>query len=210
MIRVFKQLEFLIVGQALRLPIVIVVPAPLRRGAFAATERRGYSGRDHALEEKSRTLLRQLGAAKLARDVRVEWNPRMKSAAGRADYRERLISLNPLLRDHGIEEIDRTLRHELAHLLAQFRVGRRRIAPHGPEWREACRALDIAAEARCHNLPFATKAYPARLVYRCPNCRQEFPRVRRIRRVIACLACCRKHNGGDFDPRFRLRLSAHC
>ena len=208
MIRVFKQLEFLIVGQALRLPIV--VPAPLRRGAFAATERRGYSGRDHALEEKSRTLLRQLGAAKLARDVRVEWNPRMKSAAGRADYRERLISLNPLLRDHGIEEIDRTLRHELAHLLAQFRVGRRRIAPHGPEWREACRALDIAAEARCHNLPFATKAYPAHFVYRCPNCRQEFPRVRRIRRVIACLACCRKHNGGNFDPRFRLRLSAHC
>ena len=208
MIRLFKQLEFLIVGQALRLPIVVA--APLRRGAFAATERRGYSGRDHALEEKSRTLLRQLGAAKLARDVRVEWNPRMKSAAGRADYRERLISLNPLLRDHGVEEIDRTLRHELAHLLAQFRVGRRRIAPHGPEWREACRDLDIADEARCHNLPFATKAYPARFVYRCPNCRQEFPRVRRIRRVIACLACCRKHNGGDFDPRFRLRLSAHC
>ena len=208
MIRVFKQLEFLIVGQALRLPIV--VPAPLRRGAFAATERRGYSGRDHALEEKSRTLLRQLGAAKLARDVRVEWNPRMKSAAGRADYRERLISLNPLLRDHGIEEIDRTLRHELAHLLAQFRVGRRRIAPHGPEWREACRALDIAAEARCHNLPFASKSFAPRFIYRCPNCRQEFPRMRRIRRVIACLACCRKHNGGDFDPRFRLRLSAHC
>ena len=216
MIRVFKQLEFLIVGQALRLPIV--VPAPLRRGAFAATERRGYSGRDHALEEKSRTLLRQLGAAKLARDVRVEWNARMKSAAGRADFREKLISLNPLLRDHDLvsvsrqsgSDIDRTLRHELAHLLAQFRVGRRRIAPHGPEWREACRDLDIADEARCHNLPFATKAYPARFVYRCPNCRQEFPRVRRIRRVIACLACCRKHNGGDFDPRFRLRPSAHC
>jgi hypothetical protein len=28
--------------------------------------------------------------------------------------------------------------------------------------------------------------------------------VRKIRRAIACLACCRKHNGGDFDPRFRL------
>src|SRR5947207_10947259 len=126
MIRVFKQLEFLIVGQALRLPIVIVVPAPLRRGAFAATERRGYSGRDYALEERSRTLLRQLGAAKLARDVRVEWNARMKSAAGRADFREKLISLNPLLRDHDLvsvsrqsgSDIDRTLRHELAHLLA--------------------------------------------------------------------------------------------
>jgi predicted SprT family Zn-dependent metalloprotease len=95
-------------------------------------------------------------------------------------------------------------------LLAQFRAGRRRIAPHGPEWRRACCDLGIADEARCHNLPFATKVYPARFVYRCPNCRQEIPRVRRIRRAIACLACCRKHNGGDFDPRFRLRLSAHC
>jgi len=186
------------------------LPLPQGEGWGEGASKSFRQSRDVDLEFKARELLRQLGAGKLARQVRVEWNPRMKSAAGRADYRERLISLNPLLRDHGIEEIDRTLRHELAHLLAQFRVGRRRIAPHGPEWREACRDLDIADEARCHNLPFATKAYPARFVYRCPNCRQEFPRVRRIRRVVACLACCRKHNGGDFDPRFRLRLSAHC
>jgi len=157
----------------------------------------------------ARELLRANGAPRIAAELRVEWNSRLKTAAGRADYRQKLISLNPRLSEHPAE-IDRTLRHELAHLLAQFRVGRRRIAPHGAEWREACRDLDIADEARCHNLPFATKAYPARFVYRCPNCRQEFPRVRRIRRVIACLACCRKHNGGDFDPRFRLRLSAHC
>jgi predicted SprT family Zn-dependent metalloprotease len=164
------------------------------------------SGRDHALEEKSRTLLRELGAAKLAREVRVKWNPRMKSAAGGADFREKLISLNPRLVDHGAEEIDRTLRHELAHLLAQFRVGRRRIAAHGTEWRQACRDLDIGDEARCHNLPFASKSRAPRYVYRCPNCRQEFPRVRRIRRAIACLACCRKHNRGNFDPRFKLKL----
>jgi hypothetical protein len=30
--------------------------------------------------------------------------------------------------------------------------------------------------------------------------------VRRIKRAVACLACCRAHNGGDFDARFRLRL----
>ncbi len=164
-------------------------------------------GRDHALEEKSRNLLRQLGAAKLARQIRVEWNPRLKTTAGRADYREKLISLNPLLYDHGDEEIDRTLRHELAHLLAQFREKRRRrIAPHGAEWCDACRDLDIADEVRCHNLPFPTKVCAPRYVYRCPNCKGKFPRVRRVRRAIACLACCRKHNGGDFDPRFRLKL----
>ena len=50
------------------------------------------------------------------------------------------------------------------------------------------------------------KVYPPRYVYRCPNCKEEFPRVRRIRRAIACLACCRAHNRGEFDARFRLRL----
>src|SRR5437016_217273 len=208
--RLFKQLEFIFRNTDPLTRRLQRLPLPQGEGWGEGASKSFRQSRDVDLEFKARELLRQLGAGKLARQVRVEWNPRMKSAAGRADYRERLISLNPLLRDHGIEEIDRTLRHELAHLLAQFRVGRRRIAPHGPEWREACRDLDIADEARCHNLPFATKAYPARFVYRCPNCRQEFPRVRRIRRVIACLACCRKHNGGDFDPRFRLRLSAHC
>jgi len=227
----FKQREFRVAGQALRLAV---------RAGRAVTR----SASDAlALQFQARTLLRQLGAAKLAREIRVEWNPRLRSAAGRADYREKLISLNPLLwdlgdglarnefgadkldclkqsslttaaesvakksRQHAVvhTEIDRTLRHELAHLLAQFRAGRRRIAPHGAEWRAACRDLDIADEARCHGLPFATKAYPVRFVYRCPNCREKFPRVRRIRRAIACLACCRKHNGGDFDPRFRLK-----
>jgi hypothetical protein len=66
--------------------------------------------------------------------------------------------------------------------------------------------LGLADEKRCHNLPFPMRTYAARFVYRCPNCRQEFPRVRRVRRAVACLACCRKHNGGEFDPRFRLRL----
>jgi SprT protein len=166
------------------------------------------SARDVDLERKACELLRALGAQPLARELRVEWNPRLQTAAGRADYRARLISLNPRLREHPEEEIDRTLRHEIAHLLAQFRAGRRRIAPHGPEWRDACRDLGIADEVRCHNLPFAARTFPPRFVYRCPNCKAEFPRVRRVARAVACLACCRKHNRGEFDPRFRLTLIA--
>jgi SprT protein len=209
--RLLKQLEFLLVGQALRLPVR--AGRAVTRSASDALALQ-FRGRDHALEFKARELLRQLGAEKLAREIRVEWNPRLQTVAGRADFREKLISLNPRLPDHDLasvsrqsgSDIDRTLRHELAHLLAQFRVGRRRIAPHGAEWREACRDLEIGDEARCHNLPFATKTFPPRFVYRCPNCRQKFPRVRRVRHVVACLACCRKHNRGDFDPRFRLKL----
>jgi SprT protein len=185
-----------VVGQALRL-----LNSETATGAVALQFRR----RDLDLETKARELLRAHDANRIATQLRVEWNSRLKTAAGRADYRQKLISLNPRLSEHPAE-IDRTLRHELAHLLAQFRAGRRRILPHGEEWREACRDLGIKGERRCHNLPFPVRRYGARFVYRCPNCRQEFPRVRRVRRAVACLACCRAHNGGEFDARFRLRL----
>jgi predicted SprT family Zn-dependent metalloprotease len=157
------------------------------------------------LLQTARDLLRSLGAERIAKELRVEWNARLKTAAGRADYRQKLISLNPRLVEHPAE-MDRTLRHEVAHILAQFRAGRRGISPHGPEWIQACRDLGIGGEKRCHTLPFPTKRYAPRFIYRCPNCRRDFPRVRKIKRTVACLACCRAHNGGDFDARFRLKL----
>jgi len=163
------------------------------------------AGRDVDLELKAREILYAVGAARLAGLVRVEWNPRLKTAAGRADSREKLISLNPRLSDYGEIEIDRTLRHELAHLVAQFRGGRRRILPHGLEWRSACLDLGIGDEVRCHNLPFPISVHAPRFFYKCPNCAREFPRVRRIKRAVACLTCCRAHNGGEFDARFRLK-----
>jgi predicted SprT family Zn-dependent metalloprotease len=167
-------------------------------------------GRDVDLELKARELLCALGASRIAPDVQVEWNSRLKTCAGRANYRTKVISLNPRLREVraglAAAEIERTFLHELAHLLAQFRAGRRRIAPHGVEWRNACRDLGIAGEARCHNLPFPITERSRRFLYKCPNCKRDFPRVRKVRRAIACLACCHAHNGGEFDARFRLTL----
>jgi SprT protein len=163
-------------------------------------------GRDSALEANAREILAALGADELGREIQVEWNARLFSAAGRADSHRKLVSLNPRLREQDAAEIDRTLRHELAHLLAQFRTGRRRISPHGPEWRRACRDLGIADETRCHTLPFPVKKRERRFLYRCSRCGKEFPKVRRIKRAVACLDCCRKFNRGKFDPKARLRL----
>jgi SprT protein len=163
------------------------------------------SSRASDLEAEARELLCSLGAKRIATELRVEWNSRLKTAAGRADYRQKLISLNPRLVEHP-EEIDRTLRHELAHFLAQFRAGRRRISPHGPQWQQACCDLGIGGEKRCHTLPFPAKRCAPRFIYRCPNCRRDFPRVRKIKRTVACLACCRDHNRGEFDVRFRLKM----
>lgn len=196
-----RQLEF-----AFRTVAGIADPGQLGTFLDAGVSAPGYNNieRNLNLEETARELLRANGADRIARELRVEWNSRLQTAAGRADYREKLILLNPRLFEYSTE-IDRTLRHELAHILAQFRAGRRRILPHGVEWQQACVDLGIADEKRCHNLPFPARTYAARFIYRCPNCRKEFPRVRRVRRAVACLACCRKHNGGHFDPRFRLR-----
>jgi SprT protein len=188
-----------VVEQALRLP-----------AHETATEAVALQLRGRAvdLETKARHLLCSLGAKRIARELRVEWNSRLRTAAGRADYSQKLISLNPKLVEYPAE-VDRTLRHELAHILAQFRAKtRRRIAPHGAEWQEACRDLGIADEKRCHTLPFPAKRYAPRFIYRCPNCRRDFPRVRKVKRTVACLACCRTHNGGEFDVRFRLKLVA--
>ena len=163
-------------------------------------------GRDSRLEEIARELLSHFGAEALGRRVRVEWHPGLRTAAGRAAFHHALVSLNPRLHEHGAAEIDRTMRHELAHLLAHHRAGRRRIAPHGSEWRQACCDLGIPDEARCHTLPFAAAPRARRLLYRCPRCARDFPRVRRIRRPVACLACCSTWNGGNFARQFQLQL----
>jgi SprT protein len=188
-----------VVGQALRLPNL--------RTATGAVALQRLHGRDFQLETDARAILSSLGAVRLATVIRVEWSSRLRTCAGRADFREKVVSLNPRLSEHGAAEIDRTLRHELAHLLAQFRAGRQKISPHGREWRDACRDLAIGDEKRCHNLPFPTQKRRVRFLYKCPNCQQDFPRVRRLKRAIACLACCRKHSRGKFDARFRLILT---
>ena len=202
----FKQLDFLFgkrsgivttVGEAVSFP-------SFKHGKPTASPT--TSGRDAAFEMNAREMLRAIGADLLAPKLRVEWNKRLRTAAGRADYRKNLISLNPRLREHGAAEIDRTLRHELAHLLAHFRAGRRRINPHGAEWRQACCDLGIGDEERCHTLPFPTQKRRRRFLYRCPKCALDFPRVRRIRRAVACLACCRRDNRGRFSAQFQLRL----
>ncbi len=151
---------------------------------------------------QARTLLIEAGAPALASRVQFRWNPKMLSAAGMAYPQRALILLNPRLREFE-GEADRTMRHELAHLLAQERAGRRRIAPHGEEWRKACRDLGLVDEKRTHNLPFPQRKVTKKYHYRCPVCLVHLGRVKPLRRGSACIRCCRKLNRGHYDERFR-------
>ena len=161
------------------------------------------AGDDAALSQRCAELLRGVAAASLAKRVRVRWSARMRSTAGMAYPAKALIVLNPRLAEFGDEEIDRTLRHELAHLLAQDRAGRRRLAAHGAEWQRACADLGLRDERRCHDLPLPRRTLERRHLYRCAACGVEMRRARPFRRATACLACCRRHNGGRYDERFR-------
>jgi predicted SprT family Zn-dependent metalloprotease len=158
-------------------------------------------------EERTRiaaAAARALGLAALADRLHVEWNPRLRTSAGRAWTDHARIELNPAIAGFGEDEVRRTLLHELAHLVARHRAGRRRIAPHGAEWRRACAELGIPGETARHRLPLEPARQQRRFAYGCPACGAVIRRVRRIRRAVACLACCRRHAGGRYDRRFRL------
>ncbi len=155
-----------------------------------------------------RKWLEPLYLTGLSERVKVKWNSRLQTTAGRAHYGEDCIELNPLLITvSDVAEIERTLKHELAHLVAYERCGkiqRRQLQPHGPEWQEACDDLGISGEARCHELELPGRRMRRQFVYNCPACDDKIERVKRFRGYVACYACCRKHSKGRYDQRFRL------
>ncbi|MEI6035267.1 MAG: SprT-like domain-containing protein [Verrucomicrobiae bacterium] len=158
---------------------------------------------DPLLEDFASQLLVAAGCSGL--QISVFWNPSLRTTAGMACWRDRRITLNPRLVGISAAEVQRTLRHELAHLLSQHRAGRRRIEAHGKEWKKACADLGIPNEARCHELPFKRHKIPRKYFYACPGCSAVLARVRPLRRRVACVKCCRKFYGGAYHERFRFK-----
>ncbi|MFZ9937404.1 MAG: hypothetical protein ACO3JG_10165, partial [Luteolibacter sp.] len=71
----------------------------------AAPEKPGSPGADGGLTEWCREAAAGLGLPELARKVRVSWNPRMQTTAGRAWWPDRTIELNPKLRQCAADEL---------------------------------------------------------------------------------------------------------
>ena len=159
-----------------------------------------------SMTTRAREFAGQFQLGDLAKLVHVAWNRRMRTAAGRAHYREGQIELNPrlVILPNAVEEIERTFLHELAHLVAHHRHRGRKIQAHGPEWRRACADLGIPGENIYHQLPFEGRKIRRKFAYRCPVCTTEFERVKKFRQAVACYSCCREHTGGAYHDRFRL------
>jgi len=201
-------LVFGIEGQVVQQPDVLMDEESGAAAADPASELTLDGLDERRLTAHVRGWLAPLYLRGLGERVRVKWNPRLQTTAGRAHYQEGRIELNPMLiTASGLGEIERTLKHELAHLVAYERCGkiqRRRLQAHGPEWREACADLGISGEVRCHELPLPGRRIRRRFAYACPACGETIERVKRFKGHVACYACCRRHAKGRFDKRFAL------
>lgn len=173
-------------------------PPPQEAGPQTEQKDKG----ENELQVIARRWLAGLGLSDGARQITVKWNARMRSTAGYAKWPQWVVELNPRLKEFD-GEIERTLKHELAHLVAYARAGRRRIEPHGAEWRRACTDLGIPNERASHTMPLPRHKQRRKFSYVCPACGTRAERVRKFKRHTACLACCKKHNGGRYDERFQ-------
>ncbi|MBW2278311.1 MAG: SprT-like domain-containing protein, partial [Deltaproteobacteria bacterium] len=79
------------------------------------------------------------GVEALAEEARVELSSRMTHSLGRAYCDRNLVRLAARLEQGPREFLEEVLCHELAHLAAARRSGRR-VKPHGAEWKALMRA----------------------------------------------------------------------
>gem|GEM_PF-3969431 len=80
-----------------------------------------------------------------------QWNvvvvPNMGSRLGTCDWTHKRIRISGVLLSRGThEQIEDTLRHEVAHALARHLYGPQ-IAPHGPQWKHCARQLGATPRA---------------------------------------------------------------
>lgn len=143
-------------------------------------------------------------AERLARKLMAEHAPGWKFEWDRAKKRygcthyghpKRITLSRPLTELRTQEQVERTIKHELAHVLAGAKAG------HGPVWRAHARALGIPA-VRCSN----DVSIPGAWVGTCPHCLEQFTKHRKPKRdlLYACPKCCRKYARGRWDARFIL------
>jgi predicted SprT family Zn-dependent metalloprotease len=162
----------------IQLDLPLAAPPARRRHRRSPSRRR-----PEALARLARYLGRRLGAGRRVRELRVVFHRRLRTAAGRADFANRTIELNPRLLDRHPEELLPTLVHELCHLVAGVRAG------HGAKWRDAMLALGARPEA-CHRLDVAGLAVRRRTwTWRCPGCGEIYHRRHRKAHRYACGRC---------------------
>jgi predicted SprT family Zn-dependent metalloprotease len=127
---------------------------------------------------------------------------RAKRRAGVCRFSKKTLGFSEhfiLLNEH--EEIEDTILHEIAHALEWER---HQGKGHSSRWKAICREIGARPE-RCGSY----KMPQGRFEYRCPVCGYGFFQHKRSTKNAACGHCCKSHNNGKYDARFKLSLKIH-
>ena len=140
------------------------------------------------LQQRALDMARQLLSEHGLADWSVGINHRFSRSLGRCSFRHKRIDLAGwIFQRCGWEEIQDTVRHEVAHALAGPGTG------HGPLWKTEARRLGALPKSCARS--DGTWASPASerppsWLLRCLGCGREFPRKRRVQvRRFRCGGC---------------------
>lgn len=141
------------------------------------------------------SLMRQHGLI----DKRWSFNfNKRKSSLGLCSHSKRVIELSTVWVDTlPMEDIRRTILHEIAHALSPRTEG------HGKIWKEMCCKVGIPDEARCYTNIEVTRELDKRTSkwkMECPTCGKVKYRHRRSYRSQSCGDC----SGGCYNPEHKM------
>ncbi|MBO0692573.1 MAG: SprT-like domain-containing protein [Acidimicrobiaceae bacterium] len=140
-------------------------------------------------------LAKRLIASHLGPEWGFRWD-HAKTRLGACHHHSRTISLSRhYARLNGEAETRDTILHEIAHALTAG-------TGHGPSWKKMAARLGARPSPRADPRQVVRPA--PRWVAVCSACATTLWRYRRPTAAMACARCCRRHNGGRFDPAFLL------
>ena len=137
----------------------------------------------------------------------LKWNSRLRSSGGRFTPGSRMfpterrptIEVASYLQEekNGLFLVADTLAHEMIHY---WLWERRRPYGHTDEFWAKMTQMGVSRYNTVPKLP------PFKYLFRCPGCGEGFVLRKKFRGPRACATCCKKHNRGRYDSRFRLVL----
>ena len=143
-------------------------------------------------EERTRQLMDEY---KL-NDWSLEFSSRMTYAYGRCCFNKKKIVISKPItkRERSHKRFDFLVLHEIAHALAFQKYGKN--VHHDKRWKDTYKSL--GGKDFDYKPPFK----PFKYIIECPVCSRGV--FGRRKGNFACGQCCKKHNGGKYDSKYKM------
>lgn len=126
---------------------------------------------------------------------KVRFNPRLSRALGRCIPSQKTIEYQPrYMQQNGWEQVNSTIKHEVAHAISITRHGHYMGGGHGAIWARVARELGLDNPSAINHTATLTKKFTGT----CPSCKRTTQRDRRAS------TSCGKCSGGYYKREFAM------